>query len=571
MMSKNPSNLYPALLALAFALLAGGAVVAQGDPSYSLMVVPEPAENPITPEKVILGKILFWEEQVSSMNNVSCGTCHQGAAGGSDPRSADFAVSSHPGFDGMLSTSDDVRGSQGVRRALLGGEFVDDGTFFPNLQVTGRKTPPFTDAMFFSNIFWDGRATSEFTDPQTGMVSIASGGALESQSVGPPLSDVEMAHQSRNWTEIVVRLAAVKPLRLASNIPADMLAALALNPTYPDLFNAAFGDPAVTSEGFAFAIASYERTLKSDQAPWDLFNDGTDPNALTPAQINGLNVFKTTGRCDLCHELPLFSDDLFHAIGAADPNHDSGLMQTTGLATDKGSFKTPSLRNVGLREAGGIFHHASNNGNSIDQVVAFYNNGGLFNENLDPLIQSLNLTTQERLDLVDFVRNGLTDPRVANETFPFDRPTLYSERQGDGTQVTSNPRTIGIGFADSDGNVPQMIAQQPPSLQTPFFTMGVSNALGGVPAFLAAGFPSAGELLLGQIPLVVSTQPPPFVTPVTLGGTLLGPAEGFGSATISIANNPGIVGFTVFLQWFVADDGGIGVSSSAGVQMTILP
>ena len=59
--------------------------------------VPFPAENPPTEEKRILGKILFWDEQLSSDDTVACGTCHQAGAGGSDPR-----LGTHPGPDGLF-------------------------------------------------------------------------------------------------------------------------------------------------------------------------------------------------------------------------------------------------------------------------------------------------------------------------------------------------------------------------------------------------------------------------------------------------------------------------------------
>ena len=65
------------------------------------LVTPPPVspENPVTEEKRVLGKILFWEEQLSSDDTVACGTCHIPAAGGSDPR-----LAAHPGPDGLFGT-----------------------------------------------------------------------------------------------------------------------------------------------------------------------------------------------------------------------------------------------------------------------------------------------------------------------------------------------------------------------------------------------------------------------------------------------------------------------------------
>src|SRR5262245_11453347 len=118
-----------------------------------------PSENLHSPEKALLGKILFWEEQLSSDDSVACGTCHRAAAGGSDPR-APSADSRHPGADGMLGTADDPHGAQGIRRCeIVGGQLrrKPDATFGDRVQVTRRKPPSYLDAMFAPDLFWDGR------------------------------------------------------------------------------------------------------------------------------------------------------------------------------------------------------------------------------------------------------------------------------------------------------------------------------------------------------------------------------------------------------------------------------
>ena len=85
-------------------------------------------------------------------------------------------------------------------------------------------------------LFWDGRATSTFTDPETGEILIASGGALESQAVGPLMSSSEMAHRNRDWNSLTTKLVTAKPMALATNLPPDMAQALAMHGTYPELF-----------------------------------------------------------------------------------------------------------------------------------------------------------------------------------------------------------------------------------------------------------------------------------------------------------------------------------------------
>jgi hypothetical protein len=90
-----------------------------------------------------------------------------------------------------------------------------------------------------------------------------------------------------------------------------------------------------------------------------------------------------------------------------------------------GSFKTPGLRNVALTAP---YQH--NGGQlTLEQIVEFYNRGGDFAgqniQQLDPNIQPLALTQQEKSDLVAFLRDALTDPRVVTQSAPFDHPEIY--------------------------------------------------------------------------------------------------------------------------------------------------
>ena len=92
-----------------------------------------------------------------------------------------------------------------------------------------------------------------------------------------------------------------------------------------------------------------------------------------------------------------------------------------------GFFKAPQLRNVALTAP--YFHNGSQL--TLEQVVEFYNRGGDFNtveevKYMDPDIEMLGLTMQEKTDLVDFLRNGLTDPRTVAQAAPFDHPQLFT-------------------------------------------------------------------------------------------------------------------------------------------------
>ena len=238
----------------------------------SLPPVPQPPENPITEAKRVLGKALFWDEQLSTSNVVSCGTCHVPSRAGADDR-----IARHPGIDGILNTPDDILGSPGVIRSDENNDYLPDRIFALQPQITNRSANSPINAGYAPSLFWDGRATSRFTDPQTGQVAIVSGGALESQAVQPPLSSVEMSHDDFDWTSLTDKLARVRPLDLATNIPADVASALADQPDYPELFRRAFGDGAITTRRIAFALATYQRPLVSDQTPGTV-----SPPAMSP-------------------------------------------------------------------------------------------------------------------------------------------------------------------------------------------------------------------------------------------------------------------------------------------------
>ena len=376
---------------------------------------PVPAENPITEQKRVLGKILFWDERVSSDNGVACGTCHQPAVGGSDPR-----LGLNPGPDGVTPSPDDRIGSPGVPRRDPTGRPIADPVFGFGMQVTGRAANSPIGAAYASDVFWEGRARSEFVDPETGLTAIPYGGGLESQAVGPIVSHVEMARDGRGWADVRAKLAISHPLSDATDLPADVAGALAGGATYADLFQAAFGDATVSAQRIAFAIGTYERTLVPDQTPWDRYMAG-DGGAMTPLQVQGWNTFNNS-LCTFCHQPPMFSDQEFHNIGIRPPDEDLGRIVVSENEVDRGRFKTPTLRNGGLKPT---FMH---NGrlSSIEESVLWYRTGNpdRSDDNLDSFVP-VDLAEEEIPGVVDFLTHGLTDPRVAAEVFPFDRPRLH--------------------------------------------------------------------------------------------------------------------------------------------------
>lgn len=508
---------------------------------------PVPPVNPITEEKRALGKLLFWDEQLSSDNTMACGTCHIPQFNGRDPR-----LGVNPGLDAIFGTPDDVFGSRGVIRSDGNNNYSPDPEFGLLPQVTNRRVPTMIGAAFAPQLFWDGRAGGQFVNPQSGAVSIIIGGSLESQSVAPPTSDVEMAHENRNWTQIAVKLAAVQPMVLASDLPPDLAAALNANSTYPELFDAAFGDPAITAERIAFSIATYERTLIADQTPWDAFIAG-NPGALTPNQQQGWNNFIAGPiPCRICHTPPVFTNHTFRNLGLRPVPEDIGRQAVTGNPADRGRFKVPTLRNVGLKPR---FMH---NGmlTSLNQVLDFYaavNGQVQFPDNRDPLLP-IPIPPPIRGPLIDFLANGLTDPRVAAELFPFDRPMLHSER------VPTNPEIIGAGSPGTGGLTPIMIANCPPNAGNDDYKMGIAGGLGAAQAFLAvSSFPPQGAEIV----------PDELLGPFVLGGA--GPGTGFATWQWPIGAAP-LNGCDVYLQWQVTDPAGPGgIATSPVAHLTLFP
>jgi cytochrome c peroxidase len=176
-----------------------------------------------------------------------------------------------------------------------------------------------------------------------------------------------------------------------------------------------------------FAIATYERELRSDQTPWDRFNAG-DAQSLTLDEQAGLALFNVKAGCATCHVPPRFSDNQFHNIGARPPDLDPGRSLVTADAADLGKMKTPSLRNVALRAEGGLLHFGTGSGATLRSVLAVYRQGGIYPEHLDASIHTLNLPDFELEQLLQFLQNGLTDPRARAELPPFERPRLRSEQ-----------------------------------------------------------------------------------------------------------------------------------------------
>lgn len=327
--------------------------------------VPIPSDNPQSPAKVVLGKRLFMDKRFSADSTVSCAACH-------DPQKA---------------FTDGLPIAQGIQKKK--------GT---------RNSPTVINAVYYTTQFWDGRVST-----------------LEEQAKGPFVNPVE--HGLKDFSPIIEIIKK--------------------DPDYPALFKRAFGvNPSQTSIDYVVkAIAAFERTVISGNSPFDRYMYGGQKAAMSEAAIRGLNLFRTKARCQDCHTIgqtsAIFTDNKFHNLGVGFSKIEPNLMEIVdkvrkakaqGLKLDEkvlerqeiselgrfvvtlsiediGRFKTPNLRNVAV--TGPYMHDGSME--TLEEVIELYDQGGEDNPMLDSGIRPLNLTEQEKADLLEFLK-ALTSP-----------------------------------------------------------------------------------------------------------------------------------------------------------------
>jgi len=243
-------------------------------------------------------------------------------------------------------------------------------------QLGVRNALTVLNAAYYPVDFWDGRAVN-----------------LEAQSGMPMANPIEM------------------------NQPHEVsVSKLNAMPEYRKEFEKAFGPGPATLDKVEKAIASFERTLLSGNSPFDRYFYGKDKTAMSPSAIRGLEVFrdKNRGNCATCHTIgdqyALFADGKFHNIGIGVGENgeiqDLGRYVVTKRDADKGSFRTPTLRNVA--KTAPYMHDGSEK--TLKDVVDYYVGGGNSNPYLDKEIHALTLTGQERADLVAFLDSLTGEP-----------------------------------------------------------------------------------------------------------------------------------------------------------------
>ena len=188
--------------------------------------------------------------------------------------------------------------------------------------------------------------------------------------------------------------------KLNMNLPEPTLVdRLSATRSYPPLFDAAFGDATITRQRVEMALATFERTIVSPEAPFDRWIAGKD-DAITVAAQRGFEIFNGKGRCAECHSGWAFTDGSFHDIGTATGQDiGRGRYFPTSIKLQY-AFKTPSLRDITLHAP--YMHDGSIA--TLEQVIDLYDRGGIDRPSRSELIRPLHLTDTEKSDLIAFLQ-----------------------------------------------------------------------------------------------------------------------------------------------------------------------
>lgn len=330
-------------------------------PPLGLPAVPRSAGNPLTEAGIELGRKLFFDRRLSLNNTMSCAICHVPEMG--------FTNSE-------LKTAIGMEGRRGRRNA-----------------------PTLFNVAYKSRLFHDGRENS-----------------LENQVWAPLLAHNEMANPSVGY--VIGRIRGLQD--------------------YDGLFERVFKGEGASIETIGKALAQYQRTLLAADSPFDRWRYAGKADALSPQQKRGFEVFAGKGGCVACHLVgehsALFTDNQWHNTGVGFNNsmnkippkvrvqvapgtftevdgdevhgviqqprqNDIGLYEITLDPADRWKYITPTLRNVDLTAP--YMHNGSLL--TLEEVIEFYDRGGVPNENLSPLVRPLELTAQEKAALRAFL------------------------------------------------------------------------------------------------------------------------------------------------------------------------
>ncbi|NND06976.1 MAG: hypothetical protein HKN87_11400 [Saprospiraceae bacterium] len=368
--------------------------------SHQLTDLPQDPRNPLTAKKVELGSFLFYEtgmgivpENSEGMQSYSCSSCHVPAA--------DFKPGRRQGI-GEGGFGFGYKGESRVKHSAYAEEQMD---------VQGiRPLNVLNVAYAAENTLWNG--------------SFGSGGANvgTEDAWGVIEEATELNHLGYQGLETQnIEGLSIHRLKMTPELAVEL--------NYKHYFDAVFPDvpeeERYSNVTTSLAISAYLRTLTTYRAPFQEYLRG-NMDALTEEQKRGAITFFTDANCTSCHSSPAFNATKFFAIGVHDLDNlvsfkegpelakkNLGRAGFTGRDEDLYKFKVPTLYN--LQRTPFYFHGSSKN--SIEDVVEYFDqaipeNPAVPMEQIATEFRPLNLTDQQKSNLVAFLKFGLQDMHV---------------------------------------------------------------------------------------------------------------------------------------------------------------
>lgn len=193
------------------------------------------------------------------------------------------------------------------------------------------------------------------------------------------------------------------------NLPEKkLIERLSAIPGYVDAFDDVFGEGDITRRKIELALATYQRTIVSGEAPFDRWIKG-DEKALDDAAKRGFDLFNGKAQCAACHSGWSFTDSSFHDIGVAKDQKDVGRGKFFPTSAKlQHAFKTPTLRDVARRAP--YMHNGTVP--TLEAVIDLYAKGGIERPSRSDDIRPLKLSKAEKADLVAFLRTLTGAPQA---------------------------------------------------------------------------------------------------------------------------------------------------------------